>query len=1358
MSFDTLKRPALGQSAALGTLYDVRTDKFLPSSILRGLSPAGAVITSDNHKSHINVSSDDSYKEKFADMGMSSDLTASFLAGFVNVRSSGRYLAETHNTHTSVQRHLHYTIETVHESLNFASGGIREYVDFSGIASGHASTHVVSEISWGAQSIVSAERQLSEDEEEHSAVAQLESIFRKFEDVTVPDSIDNERRPTEPDALDSLSYLVYSDIAAPDDRKYDDERIFDDIDSATGLAVDKPTPQDFKSVYRYLKQMPKHVEAHNNGKGVPITYTLLPIKFFAVFFAVPIPPSSPIKQVSTELQERYIGILDAQRSALKTLNNHYDKLETHRFCISNTDLDAVSDRIRSTKKAEERLRSEYAGCLKNIRSGQGDTQRLSKLCDAFLRSEYSPEKLIALSSKHAEKLKFVKLVQDRGAKYLGYGGLSTEAAIRTSPIGDAFMFHFNGETMKQGESWKANETLLLETLDRHNSTTPVWVVDGDAKGLTLEKPYMSHIDNGKVVIEDVLESRKLVADKCIMKYNETALDPTAITLPSQRRLMTVPCPGVQCDPHTPCHWICWKCHMAPEYGKVDEYIYCDCGRVPFYCWSFKCKDLVHGESFVNYSERDLLKRLEHLKSRTELNVLILGETGVGKSTFVNAFVNYLAFPSLDEGMLVDELNCIVPCSFSTQEVDATGRLVKKHIKFGNDRDERDGTTGQSATRKTMVYPLYVGDYMVRLIDTPGIGDTDGVEQDKKNFVDVLSVLRNYEKLHGILILLKPNAARLTVMFRFCVEELLTHLHRSAAANMVFGFTNTRGSNYQPGDTFDPLETHLSKYKDVIPGLFRDNVYCFDSESFRYLAARKKGVDMGNLEDYRRSWDHSATEAQRLLQHFGNLNPHHVRSTLSLNETRYLIEQLTAPMAQMSKTITKNIAMNEEDAKALSDTRLTGQALLAKLNSQKLTLTAHQLSKPKTACSNERCVKFHRGTDSPGDDMQILYTTLCHNPCCLTDVPPNSIGTKELKHCAAFSGNREKCKLCTHGWQEHLHIVVEYTEKSETVTNPDVQRALTQNGNVVQAKEAAIQAKKDLIQELHAEHAQIQEAQARFTIYLRSISITPYNDATLEYYDHLIKEEKSKVGFGAPPARLNGLRRDRHRYAEFVEAMTKGLERGNAFYQPLDEDGVYQLVEKLYNLKHNGNDLRKIAKVVGMAYAATFREKVYRIKGRNYRPVNPCGGRSERHALLVPIRENTQRAVHIPQEPSQPLHTLRNKLQRRPREQNTPSRHSSQVQSSHDQIQQSQPGYETNRPIHNRLLGLDPQPPPQSTYLRNTPHPSSPENCLSSPPPYEAQPTVIRPSAARYSAVESNNDKKSGWLKNKVNKMRGRSGD
>jgi hypothetical protein len=76
---------------------------------------------------------------------------------------------------------------------------------------------------------------------------------------------------------------------------------------------------------------------------------------------------------------------------------------------------------------------------------------------------------------------------------------------------------------------------------------------------------------------------------------------------------------------------------------------------------------------------------------------------------------------------------------------------------------------------------------------------------------------------------------------FCVKELLTHLHRTAVNNIAFGFTNTRISNYTPGDTFGPLETLLAQQSNVQLSLSMQTSYCFDSESFRYLAAYKQGV-------------------------------------------------------------------------------------------------------------------------------------------------------------------------------------------------------------------------------------------------------------------------------------------------------------------------------------------------------------------------------------------------------------------------------------------------------------------------------------------------------------------------------------
>ena len=253
-------------------------------------------------------------------------------------------------------------------------------------------------------------------------------------------------------------------------------------------------------------------------------------------------------------------------------------------------------------------------------------------------------------------------------------------------------------------------------------------------------------------------------------------------------------------------------------------------------------------------------------------------TTAGKSTFINSFVNYLHFQSLQDALAEEELHNLVPFTFSTQDSDPSdsNKIIHKTISFGTSVDEHDGSAGQSATQKTQVYPVTYGNTVIRLFDTPGIGDTRGAVKDKENMADVLSVIRRYNELHGILILLKPNHSKLTTMFQFCIKELLYQLHASAARNMAFGFTGTRTFGYKAGDTLKPLEELIRGFERVPIPLVNQTVYCYDSESFRYLAARKRDIDLGDMADYERSWSKSLEETRRLVEHFSSLSPHQVR--------------------------------------------------------------------------------------------------------------------------------------------------------------------------------------------------------------------------------------------------------------------------------------------------------------------------------------------------------------------------------------------------------------------------------------------------------------------------------------------------
>ena len=95
------------------------------------------------------------------------------------------------------------------------------------------------------------------------------------------------------------------------------------------------------------------------------------------------------------------------------------------------------------------------------------------------------------------------------------------------------------------------------------------------------------------------------------------------------------------------------------------------------------------------------------------------------------------------------------------------------ILIGEEGDNEKFSPGQSATQEPRTHSLEYGNDVINMIDTPGIGDSRGVDQDKKNFDSILGHLAYVKEIHAICSLLKPNNSRLTVLFRFILEETFT---------------------------------------------------------------------------------------------------------------------------------------------------------------------------------------------------------------------------------------------------------------------------------------------------------------------------------------------------------------------------------------------------------------------------------------------------------------------------------------------------------------------------------------------------------------------------------------------------------
>ncbi|GJQ65231.1 hypothetical protein Trydic_g7361 [Trypoxylus dichotomus] len=276
------------------------------------------------------------------------------------------------------------------------------------------------------------------------------------------------------------------------------------------------------------------------------------------------------------------------------------------------------------------------------------------------------------------------------------------------------------------------------------------------------------------------------------------------------------------------------------------------------------------------------------------------DVGVGKSTFINILGNYLTYNSLDEAAAANLLYS-VPTKFSMIDDD----LTEHEIIIGSSSNEVT-VAGASSTQNPQTYLFNLKDHnaKLRVIDTPGIGDTRGMQYDEWNTEKLLTFISELDYLNAICVMLKPNNSRFSVLFDYCMKQILLRLDKKVKNNIVFLFTNARSSFYTPGDTFVPLrhmlqQVEVGSLKTKIP-LNSNNIFCIDNESFRYLAARSSGLQFSEevTQEYRTSWNRSFDAIKKMMQYCANLPPVPMQGIVSINESRRIIMRLAKPVVDL----------------------------------------------------------------------------------------------------------------------------------------------------------------------------------------------------------------------------------------------------------------------------------------------------------------------------------------------------------------------------------------------------------------------------------------------------------------------------
>ncbi|KAM9501344.1 uncharacterized protein Hap1MRO34_010197 [Clarias gariepinus] len=204
------------------------------------------------------------------------------------------------------------------------------------------------------------------------------------------------------------------------------------------------------------------------------------------------------------------------------------------------------------------------------------------------------------------------------------------------------------------------------------------------------------------------------------------------------------------------------------------------------------RDVIKKSQLISSSSEDPPSRYRLLTTRTNLNendsvrkwtfgqrdsnmknkiLLMVGETGTGKTTLINAMVNYIL-----------------------------GVKFTDEVWFEVTEEEGDNPTSdqsQSQTSQITVYEVFAKDNATcfTIIDTPGYGDTRGTDVDKKIAENLFKLFQSdtgVKEIDAVCLVVKASENRLSDRQQYIFDAVLSLFGKDIENNIVMFITHSDG--------------------------------------------------------------------------------------------------------------------------------------------------------------------------------------------------------------------------------------------------------------------------------------------------------------------------------------------------------------------------------------------------------------------------------------------------------------------------------------------------------------------------------------------------------------------------------------
>ncbi|RXN10952.1 hypothetical protein ROHU_009784 [Labeo rohita] len=276
---------------------------------------------------------------------------------------------------------------------------------------------------------------------------------------------------------------------------------------------------------------------------------------------------------------------------------------------------------------------------------------------------------------------------------------------------------------------------------------------------------------------------------------------------------------------------------------------------------------------------------ERNKNKSHRVIIMVGETGTGKTTLLNTIVNYML-----------------------------GVKREDKVWFEITDDQSDRTSAHSQTSRITVYGFYLQDSQIDLtiIDTPGYGDTRGIDLDKEISASLLSLSKSAEgvnEIHAVCLVIKATQNRLSERQIYIFDAVQSLFGRDIVENIVLLFTHSTGK--APKNALTAVKE--AKIKCAVNDKNQPVYFLFDN--CQSEAADDEDDDDEEGETIQnQSWNRSFRGTEKFFSFLDTIQPKSLQMTQDVLQKR---KQLEANVSNLQSRV-HEIELKQNELKEIQE--------------------------------------------------------------------------------------------------------------------------------------------------------------------------------------------------------------------------------------------------------------------------------------------------------------------------------------------------------------------------------------------------------------------------------------------------------